>query len=180
MVLTVLCVPYSLVSGRLSMPPLGNPGRAYPWMVLTLSTPGARSERAGARPGTNPGTGTAYHATVLTTVGPCALPVPGFVPGTSSRTARQTHNASEERASALAISRQPRQLAPPPPLPPPPPPPCAGSCPSSAPAQRMRSCHANSSRDPSPQLHATRYKMYDANQFTSSKDMKCHLQPSEC
>ena len=32
------------------------------------------------RPGTNPGTGTAYHPTALPTVGPYALPVPGFVP----------------------------------------------------------------------------------------------------
>ena len=29
----------------------------------------------------NPGTGTAYPPTVLPTVGPYALPVPGFVPG---------------------------------------------------------------------------------------------------
>ena len=29
----------------------------------------------------NPGTGTAYPPTALPTVGPYALPVPGFVPG---------------------------------------------------------------------------------------------------
>ena len=31
-------------------------------------------------PGTNPGTGTAYHPTALSTLGPYALPVPGSVP----------------------------------------------------------------------------------------------------
>ena len=35
-------------------------------------------------PGTNPGTGTANHPTALPTVGPYALPVPGFVPGVTS------------------------------------------------------------------------------------------------
>ena len=34
-----------------------------------------------ARPGTNPGAGTTFHPTPLPTVGPYALPVPGFVPG---------------------------------------------------------------------------------------------------
>jgi len=45
----------------------------------TAPAPGIAGERVG--PGTIPGTGTAYHPTALPTVGPYALPVPGFVPG---------------------------------------------------------------------------------------------------
>ena len=48
----------------------------------------------------NPGTGTAYPPTALPTVGPYALPVPGFVPGSGShglfgRDGRRARHACE-------------------------------------------------------------------------------------
>ena len=51
------------------------------------------------RSGTNSGTGTAYHPTALPTVGPCALSVPGFVPGCRAKL-----------SSAPSLSKQPHQL----------------------------------------------------------------------
>ena len=59
-------------------------GPATSGPMAPTSTSEATRSRNGSLtrcPGTNPGTGTAYHPTALPTVGPCALPVPGFVPG---------------------------------------------------------------------------------------------------
>ena len=54
---------------------------------LALSSMGARAFADFTQVlalGTNPGTGTGYHTTALLTVGPYALPVPGFVAGNTT------------------------------------------------------------------------------------------------
>jgi len=56
------------------------------------------------RPGTDPGTDTEYPPTALPTVGPYALPVPGFVPGGASATCAE--RSFRRRPSALVSRRE--------------------------------------------------------------------------